>query len=83
MRRFEEAITAYQDAAAIYREIGDRHGEGMALDNLGTALAEVRRFEEAITAHQDSAAIFQETGDRYRESIVLEHLEQARRAQQT
>ena len=37
VRRFEEAITAHQDAAAIYRETGDRHGEGMALNNLGVA----------------------------------------------
>ncbi len=34
MRRFEEAITAHQDAATIYQETGDRHGEGMALNNL-------------------------------------------------
>ena len=50
----EEAITAHQDAAAIFRETGDRHGEGMALDNLGVALREAGRFEEAITAHQDA-----------------------------
>ena len=67
MGRFEEAITAYQDAAAIFRETGDRHGEGIALNNLGMALREVRRFEEAITAAQDAAAIFRETGDRHRE----------------
>jgi hypothetical protein len=34
VRRFEEAITAHQDAAAIFRETGDRHREGIALDNL-------------------------------------------------
>ena len=34
VRRFEEAITAHQDAAAIYRETGDRYGEVIALDNL-------------------------------------------------
>ena len=67
VRRFEEAITACQDAAAIFREIGDRHGEGMALNNLGLALREVRRFEEAITAYQDDAAIYRETGDRHGE----------------
>ena len=50
VRRFEEAITAHQDAAAIFRETGDRHGEGIALGNLGVALAAMRRFEEAITA---------------------------------
>jgi hypothetical protein len=38
MGRFEEAISACQDAAAIFRETGDRHGEGKALDSLGTAL---------------------------------------------
>ena len=61
-RRFEEAITAHQDAAAIYRETGDRHREGMALTNLGLALREVGRFEEAITAGQDAAAAFRASG---------------------
>ena len=74
MRRFEEAITACQDAAAIYRDTGDRHGEGMALTNLGNTLAEVRRFEEAITAHQDAAAVYREIDDRHGEGLALEGL---------
>jgi len=40
-----------QDAAAIYRQTGDRHGEGTTLSNLGRVLQEVGRFGEAITAH--------------------------------
>src|SRR5215831_5634523 len=63
-RLTEKAITAHQDAVAIFRETGDRHGEGLALLNLCNALAGVRRFDEAVTAHQDAAAIFRETGDR-------------------
>ena len=63
-----------QDAAAIYRETGDRHGEGGALNNLGIALRQAGRFEEAITAHQDAAAIYRETGDRYREGMALGNL---------
>jgi len=43
VRRFDEAITACQDAAAIYRDTGDHHGEGAALGNLGLALHQVRR----------------------------------------
>lgn len=39
VRRFEEAITAHQDAAAICRETGDRHGEDMAVNNLKRAQA--------------------------------------------
>jgi len=31
VRRFEEAISAHQEAAAICRETGDRHHQGMAL----------------------------------------------------
>ncbi len=39
VRRFEEAITACQDAAAIYRETGDQRREGIALRNLERARA--------------------------------------------
>jgi tetratricopeptide (TPR) repeat protein len=74
VRRFEEAITAHQDAATIFLETGDRHSEGTALNNLGLALREVRRFEEAITAHQEDLAICRETGDRHGEGIALGNL---------
>jgi len=73
--RFDEAITALQDAVATFRETGDRHGEGVALDNLGNALRYAGRFDEAITAHQDAVGIFRETGDRQGEDIVLRNLE--------
>jgi tetratricopeptide (TPR) repeat protein len=69
--RSEEAITACQDAAAIFRETGDRHGQGEALNNLGYALADAGRSEEAITVCQDAAAILRETGDRQGEGLAL------------
>jgi tetratricopeptide (TPR) repeat protein len=74
VRQFEEAITACQDAAAIYRETGDRNGEASALNNLGQALQRVRRFQEAIDAHQDDLAIRRETGDRNGEARALNNL---------
>ena len=55
-------------------ETGDRHGEGIALGDLGVALVAVRRFDEAITAHQDAIAIYRETGDRHREGRALNDL---------
>jgi hypothetical protein len=39
VRRFEEAISAHHDAVAIFRETSNRHGEGMALNNLGLGAA--------------------------------------------
>ncbi len=85
VRRFEEAITACQDAAAIFRKAAsrrsaifrktaNRRSEGMAVNNLGMALREAGRVEEAITAHQDAAAIFRETGDRHSEGDALGNL---------
>ncbi|MET9339034.1 hypothetical protein [Nonomuraea sp. NPDC003804] len=58
--------------------MGDRHGEGQALNNLGIALREVRRFEEAITAHQDAAVIFAEMGDTYSLGVARANLEDLR-----
>ncbi len=74
LQRFDEAITAHRDAAAIYRKIGDRPGEANALSNLSNVLAEVRRFDEAIGACQRVAAICRKTGDRRREGTVLNSL---------
>ncbi|MER6274444.1 tetratricopeptide repeat protein [Streptomyces sp900105755] len=57
-------------ALAVYRELGDRRGEGAALNNLGIALRDVRRFEEAIDAHFEGLAICRELGDRHSEGTV-------------
>jgi tetratricopeptide (TPR) repeat protein len=74
LRRFDEAITAHQDAAAIFREIGDRWREGMALTNLGVTLRAVGRFEEAAAAYQKDLAICREIGDRQGEGQTLSNL---------
>jgi hypothetical protein len=39
VRRFDQAITAHQDAAAIFRETGDQHREGQTLNSLKDAQA--------------------------------------------
>jgi hypothetical protein len=41
-------LTAHQDAAAIYRDTGDRHREAGALNNLSVGLRQAGRFGEAI-----------------------------------
>jgi Flp pilus assembly protein TadD len=52
------------------QQTGDRHAEGVKLNNLGATLLQARRFEEAVTACRDAAAIYQKTGDRYGETTV-------------
>jgi tetratricopeptide (TPR) repeat protein len=73
-RRFDDWLTVLTISRDTARRLGDRRGEGMALNSLGLALREVRRFDEAITAHQDAAAIYRETGDHRREGMALNNL---------
>jgi tetratricopeptide (TPR) repeat protein len=54
--------------------MGDRHGVGQALNNLGLGLREVRRFEEAITAHTRAVDIYQEMGDLHGEGTAWNNL---------
>jgi tetratricopeptide (TPR) repeat protein len=73
-RRFDDWLATTAISLKAARDLGDRHGEGTALNNLGLALVKVRRFEEAITACQDAAAIYRETGDRHGEGTALNNL---------
>jgi tetratricopeptide (TPR) repeat protein len=69
--RFEEAITALEQAGDIFRETGDRHTERQTWSDLGTVLRQVQRFEEAITACQHDIAISAELADACRQADAL------------
>ncbi|MFC5188090.1 tetratricopeptide repeat protein [Actinomadura harenae] len=73
-RLFNDWITLSALARDTAARTGDRTAEGMALNNLGIALQQMRQFEEAITTHQDAAAIYRETGDRHSEGQALNNL---------
>ncbi|MDQ1041969.1 tetratricopeptide repeat protein [Streptomyces sp. V4I2] len=73
-RLFGDWITVTTTSRAIYRDLGDRHGEAMALNNLGLALRKMRRFGEAIDAHTQALAIYRDHGDHHREGVALSNL---------
>ena len=73
-RHFNDAITTAHHALTAARHLDDQLSEGVALNNLGLALAEVRRFEEAVTAHTQAVDIFRESADRHREGTALNNL---------
>jgi len=81
--RFEEVITDLQKTASLLHQVGDRHGQGVMLSSLGTALVGAGQLEEGIAALEDAAAIFRETGDRYREEVVSIDLHAAQHAHRT
>ena len=74
LRRYEEALTAYEQAVAVFREVGDRHAEAESSTNLGVALSGLRRYEEALTAYEQAVAVFREVGDRHAEGTALNNL---------
>src|SRR5262249_13644082 len=75
------AIAVYEQSLAIFRELGDRHGEGQTLGNLGDVYRLQGRWAEATAAYEQSLAIFRELGDRRREEATLNNLETLYQAQ--
>ncbi|MFB7739821.1 tetratricopeptide repeat protein [Streptomyces sp. NPDC056112] len=73
-RAFTDALALAEHAFTAACEVGDRRGEGQALNSLGLALREVRRFEEAIEAHSQDLEICREVGDRRGEVRALNNL---------
>jgi tetratricopeptide (TPR) repeat protein len=73
-RRYSDSIALATIARDAARRLGDRRGEALALDALGTALRLVRRFEEGLAAHESALAIFRELGDRRNEATALNNL---------
>ncbi|MBT2235777.1 tetratricopeptide repeat protein [Nonomuraea sp. NEAU-A123] len=73
-RGFDDLLAVNAIAVTASVQLGDRHGEGQALNNLGLALCEVRHFEEAITVLQDAVAIYREVGDRHKKGRALNNL---------
>lgn len=74
MRRFDEAVGAFRQAQALHHQTGNRAGEALALDNIGTTSKEAGRQDEAITAYRQAIAIYRQIGDKNSAGTVLSDL---------
>jgi tetratricopeptide (TPR) repeat protein len=63
LRRFQEAISCYQDALVIRRETGDRRGEAQTLSNLGLAYQELQQLDKAAGYWRDAATVMRNAGN--------------------
>jgi tetratricopeptide (TPR) repeat protein len=76
----DKAIKYYVQALVIFREIGDRRGEGTDLGNLGVAYSALGQVDKAIKYYVQALVIAREIGDRRGEGTGLGSLGTAYRA---
>ncbi|MBE9138013.1 tetratricopeptide repeat-containing protein [Nodosilinea sp. LEGE 07088] len=55
--QFREAVQSWEQASAIYRDIQDRQGEGVALGALGNAYRSLADYRQAIDFYEQDLAI--------------------------
>jgi tetratricopeptide (TPR) repeat protein len=72
--QYATALQSFQAAIAIYREVGDRAGEGSVLNNIGAVYADQGRYTEALSSYQQALTIAREIGDRTREGTRLNNI---------
>ncbi|MFE2877749.1 ATP-binding protein [Streptomyces roseus] len=71
---FTDSIRLCTAAAAVFRQAGDRLGEGDALNTLGAALLSVRDLERAVDTFREVVGICRDAGDRHHEAMTLHNL---------
>ncbi|MFD4504444.1 tetratricopeptide repeat protein, partial [Streptomyces sp. NPDC058457] len=62
LSRYDEATTAYQDALAIYRTIGDRLGQANVTQGLAHTHHMLNRYDEATTGFRTARDLYAEIG---------------------
>ncbi len=80
-RQSQAAIQPLQQALAIYREIGDRSGEGKALVYLGLAYFALQDYAKVIDYMEPGLALAQAINDPQLEKVAREVLSLAQQAQ--
>ncbi len=71
---YRQAIDLHTKALAIYRDIGNRGGEGAALTGLGIFRSRLGDYRQAIDLHTKALAIDRDIGNRGGEGAALTNL---------
>jgi tetratricopeptide (TPR) repeat protein len=71
---YRNAISYYEDALVIARELGNREGEGDCLSNLGTNYAQLNSYKIAVQYFEMALDIAIQTSDRKSEAVRLGNL---------
>ncbi|MCI0529962.1 MAG: tetratricopeptide repeat protein, partial [Nitrospira sp.] len=75
--QYDQAITYYQQALAIKRELEDREGEEDTLQRLGRTYNSLNQYDQAIRHYELALAVARELEDRERAGTLLDNLGEA------
>jgi Tfp pilus assembly protein PilF len=68
------ALDYYQQALAIYREVGARQGETQQLNNIGDTYWSLGQLEPALESFESALVIARDIGDQWAEAQLLTNL---------
>jgi DNA-binding SARP family transcriptional activator len=71
VQRIPESLTCFEQALALYRELGDARGESRAATNVATAYFDLQSFDQALAMAEKALAAQRRAGKRNGEGIAL------------
>lgn len=71
---WQAALTTWQQALEIFRELGDRAGEAITLGNIGIVYQASGNYPEALNYYEQSLTLKRELGDRATEALTLANI---------
>jgi tetratricopeptide (TPR) repeat protein len=70
----QEALTLYEQALPILREVGHRVGEAATLNNMAGVYRQAGHLQEALTLYEQALPILREVGHRAGEAATLNNM---------
>jgi CHAT domain-containing protein/predicted negative regulator of RcsB-dependent stress response len=70
----QKALEKSNEALPIFREIGDRGGEAVTLNNIGAIYRSLGETQKALEKYNEALPILRAVGDRSEEAITLNNL---------
>ena len=71
---YDQALSDYQEALIIAREIGDRAGEGTRLNNIGLVYEAQGLYDQALSNLQDALVIAIEIGNGALKEVIQRNI---------
>lgn len=76
--QFREALESFQQVLAIYKEIGNRVGEGQTLNSIGIVYANLGQYSQALEFLKQALVIHRDFGDSPSGDSYASHVSQAK-----